>query len=268
MRNLLLLLALTALISGCVYDFAVPDEFTYQGTDYTNCAANPDFSGETPGTTTLSGEIVKETGTRTEVYQVAKINDFYLFDQNGDPIYNFEELEGKVVTVRGYEGKGNITGEEWWTNESNEYTIKTVDVFFVTSIEGWVNICCDISTEPANVCRWFSMADFNRQIEESNKDTGDIEQKKSMLFTYDEKTFNIEGVEVPLDVNEACKIAEETVFKGFSEDNEYECDLQQSSKTGSLWSIWYSCTSCPYPSGGNIIIDEFARSIVLGTAIA
>lgn len=155
----------------------IPTEFVYTGTKYINCHPNPLFPvSVNKEITTLSGKVESEQGSQSAPYNIAKINDLYLFDEStGKPLSNFKEMLGEKVKLNGYQDTGAIIGTSWWEDERKEYTIKEVDAFFVTDINGWQNVCCDATSGDSgivsspNVCRWFSIKDFYSQIQESNE---------------------------------------------------------------------------------------------------
>ena len=172
-------LFLILLLIGCGLK-NIPEKFTYRGTNYVNCHPNTNIPNSADNIVTLSSEVKEEIGSRQAPYWVIKISDVYLFESNGIPLSGGlgsgnEELVGEKIAARGYRGKANITVSAFTEEGPKEVTLKTVDALFVTEIEGWQNICCDATLENTdqistpNACRWFSMKDFNSQIDESNK---------------------------------------------------------------------------------------------------
>ena len=152
-------------ISGCVQQEeqpGVPANMTYQGTKYVNCHINPNYPFQNDKElTTINGIIEEKTGDEMFPWRAAVVDGKYLFNlETGNLIYNFDELKGKVVTIKGYSGTGQITMRVPF--ELEETTTITFDnAFYVSEIVGWRNICCDATLEDTgiintpNVCFWF-----------------------------------------------------------------------------------------------------------------
>lgn len=142
-------------ISGCVQENSVPSTMEYIGTKYVNCHINPSYPGQIDReTVTLAGVAKEVQGTRTCPIGGVSINNKLLFNIETDDVSrsshdNLYETIGKTIRVEGYSGgKKTVCGEEY-------------DVFYITNIMGWRNICCDATLEDTgtistpNVCFWF-----------------------------------------------------------------------------------------------------------------
>ena len=136
---------------------------TYIGTKYINCNINPDYPFKTNKELIIISGIVEERmGTETLPWRAALVEEKYLFNPvTGDLISNFDELIGKVVTIKGYSGIGQITMYTPYIPEQTTTTAYFNNSFYVSEIIGWRTICCDATLEDTgivntpNVCFWF-----------------------------------------------------------------------------------------------------------------
>lgn len=140
----------------------IPINMTYQGTKYVNCHINPDYPFKTDEElTTINGILEEKTGSKRFPWRAAVVNGKYLFNpKTDDLVHNFDALKGEFVRIKGYLGKGEITMEiPFKRNETK--TITFDNVFYISEINQWENICCDATLEDSgiistrNVCFWF-----------------------------------------------------------------------------------------------------------------
>lgn len=91
---------------------------------------------------------------------------------------------------------------------------------------------------------------------------------KEVVFAYNNQNRTVYDIDLPLDVNEACKVVTDVILKDYGWGNyTYSCRADSPSKTGDVWSVLYACDNCPFPSGGTIYINESSREVTLGPAI-
>ena len=136
---------------------------TYIGTKYINCHINPDYPFKTnKELIIISGTVEERIGSEMLPWKAALVEEKYLFNPvTGDLISNFDELIGKVVTIKGYSGIGQITMYTPYIQGQTTTTVHFNNSFYVSEIIGWRNICCDATLEDTgivntpNVCYWF-----------------------------------------------------------------------------------------------------------------
>ncbi|VVB94797.1 Uncharacterised protein [uncultured archaeon] len=141
----------------------IASNMTYIGTKYINCHLNSDYPFQTnKKLITINGTVEVKSGSMMLPWSAAVVQDKYLFDPvTGNLISNFDEMIGKVVTIKGYSGIGQITMYTPYIPGQTNTTISFNNSFYVSEIIGWRNICCDATLEDTgiistpNVCYWF-----------------------------------------------------------------------------------------------------------------
>jgi len=127
----------------------------YGGTKYVNCHINPNFPIQTSSNKIILSGIAEEvTGSKTCPINGVSLSGKLLFDIKTDNVSrsygdNLYETIGKNIKIEGYlGGEKTVCGEKY-------------EIFYITNIIGWKNICCDATLEDTgnistpNVCFWF-----------------------------------------------------------------------------------------------------------------